>query len=166
MYPSTSVVKFGEIPFRPEERAEASGPEGDGEGLSSSSYWPPCAASEEVGQDSSRTCLGSLGQRPLRWGAVGEGRTTPWLGAIAGGRERVVSRADSRPMAWHPGPPATYVQSARRVFTRSDRHNPCRLRRPVGRTCGSCATVQAGFHKPNPRGPLFRELLWQVASVT
>lgn len=45
-------VKFGEIPFRPVERAEASGPEGDGEGLSSSSYKPPCAASEEVGQDS------------------------------------------------------------------------------------------------------------------
>ena len=51
-------VKFGEIPFRPEERAEASGPEGDGEGLSSSSYWPPCAASEEVGRNSGQTrCL-------------------------------------------------------------------------------------------------------------
>ena len=54
-------MKFGEIPFRPVERAEASGPEGDGEGLSSSSYWPPCAASEEVGRDSGRTGRGSLG---------------------------------------------------------------------------------------------------------
>ena len=76
-----------------------------------SSYWPPGTVSEEAVRDSSRTRRGSLWQRPLRWGAVGEDRTTPWLGAIAGGRERVVSRADSRPMAWHPGPSATYVRS-------------------------------------------------------
>ena len=126
------------------ERAEASGPEGDGEGLSSSSYWPPCAASEEVGRDSGRTGRGSFGQRPLRWGAVGEDRTTPWLGAIAGGRERVVSRADSRPMAWHPGPPATYVQSSRGVLTRSDRNKHARSDGAVSAVCGVRARAGAG----------------------
>ena len=35
VWPPIGHVKFGEILFRPEERAEASGPEGDGECLSS-----------------------------------------------------------------------------------------------------------------------------------
>ena len=65
-------------------RTQARGPEGDGDGLISVSTWPRCTFSEGVVRDSGRTACGSFGQRPLRWGATGEGRTTPWLGAIAG----------------------------------------------------------------------------------
>ena len=99
----------------------ASWPEGDGAGMCTGSFWPDVSVSAQVVGVSRRGARGSLGSGRSAGCAIGEGRTSPRLGAMAGIRSRPYpGRAPA--LAWLPGPSTTHVQSSRRVLTRSDRN--------------------------------------------
>ena len=99
----------------------ASWPDGDGAGMCTGSCWPVVSVSAQVVDVSSRGGRGSLGSGRSAGCAIGEGRTSPRLGAMAGIRSRPYpGRAPA--LAWLPGPSTTRERSARRVFTRSDRN--------------------------------------------
>ena len=99
----------------------ASWSDGDGAGMCMRSYWPNVSVSAQVVGVSRRGARGSLGSGRSAGCAIGEGRTSPRLGAMAGIRSRPYpGRAPA--LAWLPRPPTTHVQSSRRVLTRSDRN--------------------------------------------
>ena len=127
-------VNFSEFQFRPVDRDMAGGAEGDDEGMCLESYMPTCSVSEEVVDHSRQPSSGSFGQRPHRWVAIGEGRTTPQWSRRGAASDRIPGGLQA-PMARHPGPSATHVQSARRVRTRSDRNERVASGAPVS-VCG------------------------------
>ena len=77
-------VDIREYPIRPVERAVASWPEGDGAGMCKRSSWPDVSVSAQVVDVSGRGARGSLGSGRSAGCAIGEGRTSPRLGAMAG----------------------------------------------------------------------------------
>ena len=98
----------------------ASWPEGDGAGMSTGSCWPDVSVSAQVVDVSRRGCSGSLGSGRSAGCAIGEGRTSPRLGATAGIRGDHVP-GGLHALAWLPGPLTARERSARGVLTRSDR---------------------------------------------
>ena len=85
------------------------------------SFWPNVSVSAQVVGVSRRGARGSLGSGRSAGCAIGEGRTSPRLGAMAGIRSRPYpGRAPA--LAWLPGPSTTRERPSRRVFTRSGRH--------------------------------------------
>ena len=111
----------------------ASWSDGDGAGMCMRSYWPDVSVSAQVVGVSGRGARGSLGSGRSAGCAIGEGRTSPRLGAMAGIRSRPYpGRAPA--LAWLPGPSTTRERPARRVFTRSGRHQRA--------TSGACEGVR------------------------
>ena len=70
--------------IRPVERAVASWSDGDGAGMCMRSFWPNVSVSAQVVGVSRRGARGSLGSGRSAGCAIGEDRTSPRLGAMAG----------------------------------------------------------------------------------
>jgi hypothetical protein len=94
---------------------------------------------------SCRASSGSFGSGRTAGYAIGEGRTSPWLEAIAGIRERPYPRLGSKPV------PAPRTRYEVRDMSPSGSHRRDRLKHPLpsarkcvrGRVCG--ASSQAGL---------------------
>ena len=98
----------------------ASWSDGDGAGMCTRSFWPNVSVSAQVVGVSRRGARGSLGSGRSAGCAIGEDRTSPRLGAMAGIRSGRIP-GGLHALAWLPGPLTARERSARRVFTRSDR---------------------------------------------
>ena len=84
----------------------ASWPDGDGAGMCTVSRWPVVSVSAQVVDVSSRGGRGSLGSGRSAGCAIGEGRTSPRLGAMAGIRcGRIPGGLHA--LAWLPVPSTT-----------------------------------------------------------
>ena len=94
---------------------------------------------EEVVRVSGRRGSGSFGSDRTAGYAIGEGRTSPWLEAIAGIRERPYPRLGSKPV------PAPRTRSGVRDMSPSGFHRRDRLKHPLpsarkgvrGKVCGA-----------------------------
>eukprot|EP00964_Phaeocystis_antarctica_P126826 scaffold90498_cov61-Phaeocystis_antarctica.AAC.1 len=80
---------------------------------------------EEVVRVSGRRSSGSFGSDRTAGYAIGEGRTSPWLEAITGIRERPYPRLGSKPV------PAPRTRSDVRDMSPSDFHRRDRLKHPL-----------------------------------
>ena len=99
----------------------ASWPDGDGAGMCTGSCWPVVSVSAQVVDVSRRGGCGSLGSGRSAGCAIGEGRTSPRLGAMAGiCSGPYPGRAPCPCLA--PRTVDDTAQSSRRVRTRSDRY--------------------------------------------